>query len=99
LNEASVSSSGANGKYKITGQEFFLQGHLRTSPVMPASIMLEALGHKLAVLFLLEGANTEPGKVISPSSFILRVAKGCALNRMCKPPGHILARFHQSLNA
>ena len=29
LNEASVSSTGANGKYKITGQEFFLQGHFK----------------------------------------------------------------------
>ena len=44
LNEASVSSTGANGKYKITGQEFFLQGHFKDNPVMPASIMLEALG-------------------------------------------------------
>src|SRR3954468_20505489 len=53
LNEASVSSSGANGKYKISGQEFFLQGHFKDNPVMPASIMLEALG-QLAVLYLLE---------------------------------------------
>ena len=56
LNEASVSSSGANGKYKITGQEFFLQGHFKNNPVMPASIMLEALG-QLAVLYLLAGAK------------------------------------------
>src|SRR3954464_11775374 len=42
LNEASVSSTAANGKYKITGQEFFLQGHFKDNPVMPASIMLEA---------------------------------------------------------
>ena len=43
LNEASVSSTGASGKYRITGQEFFLQGHFKDNPVMPASIMLEAL--------------------------------------------------------
>src|SRR5688572_24991304 len=29
LNEASVSSTAANGKYKISGQEFFLQGHFK----------------------------------------------------------------------
>ncbi len=63
LNEASVSSIGANGKYKISGQEFFLQGHFKDNPVMPASIMLEALG-QLAVLYLLEGVQTEPGKVV-----------------------------------
>src|SRR5882762_10519455 len=66
LNEASVSSSGANAKYKITGQEFFLQGHFKDNPVMPASIMLEALG-QLAVLYLLEGAIADPGRVISSS--------------------------------
>src|SRR3954471_22956505 len=54
LSEASVSAHGANAKYKISGQEFFLQGHFKDNPVLPASIMLEALG-QLAVLFLLEG--------------------------------------------
>src|SRR3984957_20804785 len=63
LNEASVSSTGANGKYKISGQEFFLQGHFKDNPIMPASIMLEALG-QLSVLYLLEGAIPEPGKVV-----------------------------------
>src|SRR5476649_803230 len=65
LNEASVSSASASGKYKITGQEFFLQGHFKDNPVLPASIMLEALG-QLAVLFLLEGTTAEPGKIVSP---------------------------------
>lgn len=88
LNEASVSSSGANGKYKITGQEFFLQGHFKDNPVMPASIMLEALG-QLAVLFLLEGANTEPGKVISSSLIYFTGCEGVRAHRVCKP-GDIL---------
>src|SRR4051812_35030973 len=64
LNEASVSSTAANGKYKITGQEFFLQGHFKDNPVMPASIMLEALG-QLAVLYLLEGHIPDTGKVVN----------------------------------
>ncbi|MEO7413075.1 MAG: phosphopantetheine-binding protein [Opitutaceae bacterium] len=88
LNEASVSSSGANGKYKITGQEFFLQGHFKDNPVMPASIMLEALG-QLAVLFLLEGANTEPGKVVSSSLIYFTGCEGVRAHRVCKP-GDIL---------
>jgi len=88
LNEASVSSSGANGKYKITGQEFFLQGHFKDNPVMPASIMLEALG-QLAVLFLLEGASTEPGKVISPTTIFFTGCEGVRAHRLCRP-GDIL---------
>src|ERR1017187_3055038 len=88
LNEASVSSTGANGKYKITGQEFFLQGHFKDNPVMPASIMLEALG-QLAVLFLLEGATTEPGKAIGANTIFFTGCEGVRAHRMCKP-GEIL---------
>jgi acyl carrier protein len=89
LNEASVSSSGANGKYKITGQEFFLQGHFKDNPVMPASIMLEALG-QLGVLFLLEGVSTEPGKVVSSSTIFFTGCEGVRAHRICRP-GDILS--------
>jgi acyl carrier protein len=88
LNEASVSSTGANGKYKITGQEFFLQGHFKDNPVMPASIMLEALG-QLGVLYLLEGAPVEPGKVVGPNTIFFTGCEGVRAHRMCKP-GDIL---------
>jgi 3-hydroxyacyl-[acyl-carrier-protein] dehydratase len=89
LNEASVSSTAANGKYKITGQEFFLQGHFKDNPVMPASIMLEALG-QLAVLYLLEGAPTEQGKVVSPQMIFFTGCEGVRAHRVCKP-GDILS--------
>jgi 3-hydroxyacyl-[acyl-carrier-protein] dehydratase len=89
LNEASVSSSGANGKYRITGQEFFLQGHFKDNPVMPASIMLEALG-QLGVLFLLEGMTTEPTKVVSPATIFFTGCEGVRAHRMCRP-GDILS--------
>ncbi len=88
LNEASVSSTAANGKYKITGQEFFLQGHFKDNPVMPASIMLEALG-QLAVLYLLEGAPTEPGKMVSSQMIFFTGCEGVRAHRQCKP-GDIL---------
>ncbi|HEY3755160.1 MAG TPA: phosphopantetheine-binding protein [Opitutaceae bacterium] len=89
LNEASVSSTGANGKYKITGQEFFLQGHFKDNPVMPASIMLEALG-QLAVLYLLEGAPVEAGKVVAPKTIFFTGCEGVRAHRVCKP-GDILS--------
>jgi acyl carrier protein len=88
LNEASVSSTSANGKYKITGQEFFIQGHFKDNPVMPASIMLEALG-QLGVLYLLEGAPTEPGKVVSSQTIFFTGCEGVRAHRICKP-GDIL---------
>ena len=89
LNEASVSSQGASAKYKISGQEFFLQGHFKDNPVMPASIMLEALG-QLAVLFLLEGGAGEPGKVVSPQTIFFTSCEGVRCHRMCKP-GDVLS--------
>lgn len=89
LNEGSVSSTGANAKYKITGQEFFLQGHFKDNPVMPASIMLEALG-QLAVLYLLEGLTPELGKVVNPAQIFFTGCEGVRAHRICRP-GDILA--------
>src|SRR4051812_8641235 len=88
LNEASVSSTAANGKYKITGQEFFLQGHFKDNPVMPASIMLEALG-QLAVLYLLEGHIPDTGKVVNAQQIFFTGCEGVRAHRQCKP-GDIL---------
>jgi acyl carrier protein len=89
LNEASVSSQGASAKYKISGQEFFLQGHFKDNPVMPASIMLEAIG-QLAVLFLLEGGAGEPSKVVNPQTIFFTSCEGVRCHRMCKP-GDVLS--------
>jgi len=89
LNEASVNSQGASAKYRISGQEFFLQGHFKDNPVMPASIMLEALG-QLGVLFLLEGGAGEPGKVVSAQTIFFTSCEGVRCHRMCKP-GDVLS--------
>jgi 3-hydroxyacyl-[acyl-carrier-protein] dehydratase len=87
--EASVSSHGANAKYKISGQEFFLQGHFKDNPVLPASIMLEAIG-QLGVLFMLEGGICEPGKVVDPKTIFFTSCEGVRCHRVCKP-GDVLS--------
>jgi acyl carrier protein len=89
LNEASISSASAHGKYKITGQEFFLQGHFKDNPVMPASMMLEALG-QLAVLYLLEGATAEEGKSFDPTKIFFTSCEGVRCHRICRP-GDVLS--------
>ena len=89
LSEASVSSHGANAKYKISGQEFFLQGHFKDNPVMPASILLEAIG-QLAVLFLLEAGISEPGKMVNPQTIFFASCEGVRCHRVCKP-GDVLS--------
>ncbi len=84
LNEATVGANGASAKYKITGEEFFLKGHFKDNPVMPASIMLEALG-QLAVLFLLEGGHGEEGKQADPKTIYFTGCEGVRAHRVCKP--------------
>jgi len=91
LNEAKVGGAAtATAKYKITGDEFFLQGHFKDNPVMPASMMLESLG-QLAVLAILAGAlppepdvpnNTNP---IDPKSIYFTSTDGVRCHRICKP--------------
>lgn len=89
LNEAAVNNQSAQGKYKITGQEFFLQGHFKGNPVMPASIMIEALG-QLAVLALLEGVvPVDEGKVVDPKTIFFTSCEGVRCHRVCKP-GEVL---------
>ena len=85
LNEASISGHGAQGKYKITGQEFFLQGHFKDNPVMPASMMLEALG-QLGVLALIEGIiPSEDGRAVDPKMIFFTSCEGVRCHRVCKP--------------
>ncbi|WP_068628648.1 phosphopantetheine-binding protein [Cephaloticoccus primus] len=90
LNEASISSTHASAKYKITGEEFFLKGHFKNNPVLPASIMLEALG-QLAVLYLLEGFEpTEAGKVVNAEQIFFTGCEGVRAHRVCRP-GDVLS--------
>ncbi len=66
LNEATISATSAQAKFKITGQEFFLQGHFKDNPVMQASMMLESLG-QLGVLALIEGLiPSADGRAVDP---------------------------------
>ena len=51
---------------------------------MPASIMLEALG-QLAVLYLLEGAPAEPGKVVGQNTIFFTGCEGVRAHRICRP--------------
>jgi acyl carrier protein len=90
LNEATISAHSAQAKFKITGQEFFLQGHFKDNPVMPASMMLEALG-QLGVLALLEGIiPSEDGRAVDPKTIFFTSCEGVRCHRICKP-GDVLS--------
>jgi acyl carrier protein len=84
IDDARVSPSLATASYRITGQEFFLAGHFKDNPVMPASIMLEALG-QLGVLHLLSALPVEEGKVVGQSTIFFASTDGVRCSRVCKP--------------
>jgi 3-hydroxyacyl-[acyl-carrier-protein] dehydratase len=84
IDEARVSPSQATASYRITGQEFFLAGHFKDNPVMPASIMLEALG-QLGVLHLLSAMPVEAGKTVGASTIFFASTDGVRCLRVCKP--------------
>ncbi|MBC2603310.1 phosphopantetheine-binding protein [Puniceicoccus vermicola] len=84
LNRATVGEETAKGEYRVDGGEFFLEGHFKNNPVVPASIMIEALG-QLAVLFLLKSE----GKQVPPSVFsetvFFKSCDGVRCHRICRP--------------
>ena len=84
LDDARVGPQQATASYRITGHEFFLAGHFKNNPVMPASIMLEALG-QLGVLHLLTALPAEPGKVVGASTIFFASTDGVRCSRVCKP--------------
>ncbi len=87
LSRASVDGTTAKGEYKVDGSEFFLEGHFKNNPVVPASIMIEALG-QLAVLFLLKSdTSVVPGEVL-PEAVFFKSCDGVRCHRICKPGDH-----------
>ncbi|MFH1067554.1 MAG: phosphopantetheine-binding protein [bacterium] len=52
LNAAEIEGETIRARYKITGEEYFLQGHFKGNPVFPASLVFEAMG-QAACLWLL----------------------------------------------
>lgn len=89
IQEATVGPATATGRYQVAGTEFFLQGHFKNNPVLPASIMLEALG-QLAVLFLLRSGAPELEQPVDSSAVFFTGCEGVRCHRVVKP-GETLA--------
>ena len=84
IQEATLSATAASGRYQVAGTEFFLQGHFKNNPVLPASIMLEALG-QLAVLFLLRSGAPELEQPVDPAAVFFTSCEGVRCSRVVKP--------------
>ncbi len=84
LEQATLEGRSAIGRYPISGQEAFLEGHFKGNPVFPASIMLEALG-QLAVFLLLKKPPQEIESAIDSSEIYFTGVDGVRCHRICKP--------------
>ena len=88
LESVSVTEDKAIARYKISGNEYFLEGHFKENPVFPASIMIEALG-QLCVFYLLKGENESLAEKVDPNTIFFTSCDGVKCRRICKP-GDIL---------
>ena len=97
LSEATLDDGGAAAVYRIIGDEAFFRGHFKDNPVMPASVMLEALGllGLLAAAAATSGgagdAGGERSARLAEASGRLRVTAvdGVRCHRVCRP-GEVL---------
>lgn len=84
LQEARINGTTAEGSYRISGNEPFLEGHFKGNPVFPASLMLESLG-QLAVLLMLKSDDPVFGGSIDPESIFFVSCDGVRCHKLCKP--------------
>ena len=84
LESAKIDGSEASATYKISGNEYFLEGHFKENPVFPASIMIEALG-QLCVFFLLKGEDASIKSKVDPNTIFFTSCDGVKCRRICKP--------------
>ena len=84
LESVKIDGDEATGTYKISGNEYFLEGHFKENPVFPASIMIEALG-QLCVFFLIKGESSSIASKVDPNTIFFTSCDGVKCRRICKP--------------
>ena len=84
LESVQINGDETTGNYRISGNEYFLEGHFKENPVFPASIMIEALG-QLCVFFLLKGKNLSIKEKVNPNTIFFTSCDGVKCRRICKP--------------
>jgi acyl carrier protein len=84
LDSAELSEAGAQGRYLVKGDEFFLEGHFKNNPIFPASIVFEALG-QAACLWTLEKAPAKTGRKIPTGEVFFASLDGAKFSRKTRP--------------
>lgn len=101
---ALTTETGVEGGCRFEGSEFFFQGHFKTRPVLPASILSESAG-QIASVWLAEyaPARLQPGETLLPEALFVAMEE-VRYRRLCLPGEDIhlrlrLKRFRAPLAA
>jgi acyl carrier protein len=81
---ARISGDTITGTYAISGEEPALKGHFKDGPVLPASIMIEAIG-QLASLYILRSGKPEFATAKAEGKAWFASADTIRCQRICRP--------------
>ncbi|MBI4025340.1 MAG: FabA-like domain protein [Verrucomicrobia bacterium] len=84
LDEAEIDGDTVRAAYVVKGNESFLDGHFKNNPVMPASIVFEALG-QAACLWVLETVPKRLGLQFQAGEILFASMDGAHFHRRAKP--------------
>jgi acyl carrier protein len=84
LDTAQIEGSSVRAQYTLRGDEFFLEGHFKDNPVMPASIVFEAIG-QAACLWVLECAPEQLQVELQSSEVLFASMEEAHFYRRAKP--------------
>lgn len=84
IDSAVIGEGYAKAKYKIRPDEYFLKGHFKDNPVLPGTLMLEAIG-QLGVLYLLSSSDSSIGKPVDPKKIFFSSSDNARCLRICRP--------------
>ncbi len=84
LDQSHVDGDEATGRYSISGDEDFLQGHFKDEPIFPATLMMEALG-QLACLWLIKSDHAGLRSIQDRSKALFVASNGVRCHRICRP--------------
>lgn len=88
LDTATLDGDTIRASYRITGDEYFLEGHFKGDPVFPASIVFEAMG-QAACLWVLVNSAEKLGHPLESGHVLFGSMEGAHFYRKARP-GHVL---------
>lgn len=84
LDDAEIDGNIVRARYRVQGDEFFLEGHFKDNPVVPASIVFEALG-QAACLWVLQSAPEQLHVELKSNEVLFASMEEAHFYRRAKP--------------